>query len=236
MGQKRKKLCSVLSAFILCMGIAAAVRILAPPAISRAAEKEEETPRLIYVDAGHGGFDVGANATLADGRVLLEKELVLAVARESAVCLQRDGFDTLLSRRDDERLTYTTARDELYARRAAAKEAGAALLLSIHANAYQGAGRAHGVRVYYNPACPASRALGEAVADALSSHTEELTGLCCRLVADGSYYVLGDTDLPALLIELGFLSDAEEAALLADSAYQARLAAAIAEGVKKSGL
>ena len=63
---------------------------------------------------------------------------------------------------------------------------------------------------------------------------EELTrvlGNTNRKAAAGDYYVLKNVDMPAVLVETGFLSNPREAKLLADEEYQCRLAHAIFSGV-----
>ena len=105
----------------------------------------------VYLDAGHGGFDLGAVEELPDGRAVAEKDIALAAALAMQKTLAAAGHTVILSRADDSRLTYTNSRDELLARRAAAAAADADLLLSVHVNAYRGEGRAFGPRVYYHP-------------------------------------------------------------------------------------
>ena len=227
MGEKRKKLCRILSAFMLCISLAACARLFWVPYTERAPADQ----RQIYLDAGHGGFDLGAVGKTADGTRVVEKELSLAVVTASAAHLSPQGCAVTLSRTGDERLTYTTAADEVRARRASAKAQGVDLLLSVHANAYAGEGRAYGPRVYYNPASEPSRAVAAYLSAAITRHTAAACGRECRTVPDGTYYMLGDPTLPAVLIELGFLSDEAECTLLADGDYQQALATAIAEGV-----
>lgn len=231
MGEKRKKLCRVLAAFMLCYAAAAAARIFdLSPALR---EREgEETPFFVYIDPGHGGFDLGAVGQGTEG--LTEKELVLQVAVACGQELQERGYRTLFSRTGDERLTYTTAGDEVRARRAAAQAAGVDLLLSIHANAYAGTGRAYGARVYYNPASEASRRAATCIAAAITAGVAPFGGRTCRTVADGTYYLLAEPTMPAVLVELGFLSDGQECALLSEAAYRTALAEAICRGVAEA--
>lgn len=185
----------------------------------------------VYVDAGHGGFDLGAVGVTAEGERIAEKDLALSVATLIAKELRSRGHTVLLSRTGDERLTYTNSREEILARRAAAVAGGADLLLSVHANAYAGKGRAYGARVYHSPASQASAAAAKRLSDAVTEHTGALIGRECRVVEDGSFLVLGEEKMPSLLFEIGFLSDERELALLADPAYQARLARAVAEAL-----
>ena len=230
MGEKRKKLCGILFAFIICIAAAAAVRIFGIQNLASLKADKAHMPH-VYLDAGHGDFDFGAVGRLGDSYSLYEKDLTLAVARLCQADFEERGYRVTPARTGDDRLTYTTAADEVRARRAAAEEAGAELLISIHANAYVGEGRAYGARVYYNPSSEPSRRYAESIAAAITTYTAPHALRECRVVADGSYYVLGNTELPAVLIELGFLSDKEECALLADEEYRALLAVSIAKGV-----
>lgn len=187
---------------------------------------------VLYLDAGHGGFDTGAVATLGDGKTLAEKDLVLALALDAASELRALGYTVHLSRKDDRRHTYTTSADEVYARRADAAARGTTLLLSIHANAYAGEGRAFGARVYYHPSYTDGARIATLFADAITRETAALSGRDARAIADGSYAILGDKSVPALLFECGFLSDPAECALLADEGYRAHLVRGVVAGIE----
>ena len=205
---------------------------------SKDGDKTEQTVQstakadaVIYLDAGHGDFDFGASATLANGTVLYEKDLVLSLARDAAALLTARGYTVILSRVGDERHTYTTSADEVYARREDAAARGATHLISIHANAYAGEGRAYGARVYYDPAQTGGAAAAARFATAVTEATAPRALRECRTVADGSFAIL-TTPATALLFECGFLSDSAERALLSDPEYLACLARGIATGVE----
>ena len=202
------------------------------------APQTEETPtpkteRVIYLDPGHGDFDFGATATLNDGTPLYEKELVLSLALDAADALRARGYSVQLSRTDDRRHTYTTAAAEVYARRADAEEKGARYLLSIHANAYAGEGRAFGPRVYYDPATPGAKEKATLFAAAITEACAPDALRECRTVPDGSFAILGARTDVALLFECGFLSDPAERELLSRPAYRARLSRGIANGIER---
>lgn len=225
--KKNQRICPVLP-FLLAL-------LLLLSACSRAEpQREPPTPQkslTVYLDPGHGDFDFGAVGATADGREVAEKDIALSVALLMADALREAGHTVILSRENDSRLTYTNSRDEILARRAAAVEAGADLLLSVHVNAYRGEGRAFGPRVYYHPENREAAARAESLAAAVTEHTGALVGRDCRTVADGSYLILENQALPALIFEIGFITDEDELALLLDPAYGQRLADALSDSL-----
>jgi len=105
--------------------------------VTRALEKTEASERLVAVDAGHGGEDPGA---LGPGGVQ-EKDVVLDIARRLARKIDdRPGMRAFLTRDGDYFL-------ELRERVEKAREAGADLFISVHADAFRNA-RARGASVY----------------------------------------------------------------------------------------
>lgn len=235
-----KKRAPFLRFIILCfatllLSLALAYLFLPKKTDDKTGQTEEPAPKtepVLYIDAGHGGFDFGATATLGGGSTLAEKDLVLSLARDAAALLREKGYTVYLSRKDDQRHTYTTAADEVYARVSDAEEKGATHLISIHANAYVGVGRAYGARVYYDPAAPNASCAASLFAAAIDGATKGQALRACRTVPDGSYAILKAACDTALLFECGFLSDEEECALLAREEYRARLAVGIAEGIE----
>ena len=187
---------------------------------------------VVYLDAGHGDFDLGAVGVASDEKEIAEKDLTLAFALRAADFLRAQGHTVILSRTDDSRLTYTNSREEILARRAAAVAAGADILLSIHGNAYRGDGRAYGPRVYYHPENMIAAMFAERLSSAVSEHTGAIIGRECRAVADGSYLILADKELPALIFEIGFMTDEEELSLLLTPDYQVRLARAVGDALR----
>jgi len=101
--------------------------------------------------------------------------------------------------------------------------------ISIHCNAANSP-TAHGTETYHYPGSVKGRALAQAVQQELVS----ATGLADRGVKEANFYVLRMTAMPAILVELAFLSNPEEERLLATSAFQEKCARAIWAGVKKA--
>ncbi len=175
------------------------------------------TPRkgVIVIDAGHGGRDPGAIAV--DGRY--EKHITLSVARKVAARLKRQGHRVTMTRQDDRY-------PELEARAALANRLSADLFVSIHADSADSPS-AQGFTLYIaRTASKKSQQAARAIERAMAT-----TGQDNRGVRRNDYRVLVKTTGPAVLIELGYLSNRREAARLQTDAFQNRLAAAIATGI-----
>jgi N-acetylmuramoyl-L-alanine amidase len=103
------------------------------------------------------------------------------------------------------------------------------LFVSVHADSNR-KGSVRGYTVFVaRKASAASLAAAGALVGALRS-----TGLQDRGVRRANYRVLVKTTCPAVLVEMGFLSNREEAAMLRSAAFQQRIAAALAEGIRLS--
>lgn len=114
--------------------------------------------RIVAIDPGHGGAEIGAAYRFGDGTTITEKELNLRVALKVADLLTRAGYKPVLTRKTDSAVNFPpkllTSRppigldDELQARINIANNAGAKLFLSIHFNGHRDS-RLRGPEVYY---------------------------------------------------------------------------------------
>jgi N-acetylmuramoyl-L-alanine amidase len=180
---------------------------------------------LVVLDAGHGGHDPGAEGV---GGVW-EKDVVLDLAHEVAGRLAiRLPVDVILTRNDD---TFVPI-----GRRLALPSERATLFLSLHANAcsHPGAG---GFEIYYG---------GGSLRDAASAGTDPRAVLLGRCISEaledrlggvrgvprpGRFHVLVRNPVPAVLVEVGYLTHADDAARFKDAEYRRRLADALIDGV-----
>lgn len=181
------------------------------------------TPPLICIDPGHGGTDPGA---IAGG--VRESDVALAYALELGSELARRGAGVLYTRSADRTL-------DLAGRVQAANEHGAVRFVSVHANA-SASEAAHGFQVFH----AAGSAAGAALATAIHGAAVRVTGPSrwSGVYPDESphsggrrLYVLRATRMPAVLIELGFITHPEERASLLDPPHREQLARAIASAV-----
>jgi N-acetylmuramoyl-L-alanine amidase len=182
---------------------------------------ESPTPTLrlgtICIDAGHGGRDSGTVA--ADGTE--EQALTLDIARRIRDGLEAKGATVVMTREEDRSVSVEQ-------RAARCNGAGAGLFVSIHVNSFD----THDVRgfevFYYDghtsaASGRAAEAIRRALADAPDTHD--------RGVRRAGYGVLLHTKCPAVLVEVGYMTNPGELARLEDDAYRQRLADAVVAGV-----
>ena len=179
----------------------------------------------VIIDAGHGGRDGGASTD--DG--VLEKDLNLAVALKLRALIAELDVNVVMTRETDVMLADESSehkkRDDLNARLAMSKEYENCIFVSIHMNKFP-VEKYSGLQVYYSGNNEESAALAEAIQ---AKACEFLRKGNARTVkeADSSIYILHNIEVPAVLVECGFLSNNEEAALLQTEEYQNKLAAVI---------
>lgn len=172
---------------------------------------------LIVIDPGHGGKDPGAVSTLG----YYEKEVNLAVARYLEGMLRQKGFATLMTRQSD---LYVSLEE----RAAVANLHAADLFVSVHADSVDSSSP-NGFTVYVaRVASSRSTQVAQSIIRGLSG-----TGTNNRGLRKANYQVLVKTRCPAVLIELGYVSNPWEAQRLREPDMQRRLAQAIATGIER---
>lgn len=169
----------------------------------------------VVIDAGHGGKDPGAISIYG----MHEKHITLQVARNLAARLGSLGVRTTLTR-DSDRFV---ALDE---RAGIANRANADLFVSIHADSSRNS-KAAGSTIYMSRGASGD---SSQVAGTLEK-TLRVSGFSCRGIRRADYRVLTRTQCPAVLVELGYLSNPHEGRLLAEPATQQHLAECVAQGL-----
>ena len=163
----------------------------------------------IYIDQGHN--PTGKHNAGASGNGLYEQDVTFAVGALLAQLLQKDGrFEVCLSRPTAGTVLGTDNQSSLQARVAGAVAFGADYFISIHTNSFESAS-ANGIEVYAIGEGSTSYLFGEYLLDALVTGTQ----LRDRGMKQGTdLYVLKNAAMPAVLVELGFISNAADSALL----------------------
>lgn len=202
-----------------------------PPETTASPQPSDEM--VVVIDPGHGGGDTG-EVGVGSAR---EKDVVLAVALKTAAIL-KERFEVFLTRKDDVSLTEEQ-------RAAEAKFRNADAFISLHLGASASAS-ANGIGVYYptdTATTPAGRTIaggaGTSVqlqrrqfAERLSATVQASTAAATRGVHAVPCRVFEGLDMPAVLIEAGFVTNPVEEELLVSDAYQASIAEGLAAGIQ----
>lgn len=198
--------------------------------VSLVSDSEAQAAPLVIVDAGHGGEDGGT--TGVNG--VLEKDINLDIALLLGNILESSGARVIYTRTDDRMLYGNAAKGQhkmydLKNRLEIARQYPDAIFVSIHMNAFTDA-RYHGMQVFYSPNHTQSQELAEKIC--AWNHTyfqPDNTRKTKRATSD--IYLLHKSENVSVLVECGFLSNAEEARSLADPVYQQKVAAVLCSAI-----
>lgn len=183
-----------------------------------------ENVPTVCIDAGHGGDDSGAVGVAG----VKEKDVNLAVALKTGSILQQNNIKVIYTRTNDNPSWDTSNQsDSLSKRCSIANNAKANIFVAIHCNSADDVETANGTETYSY----ATGTNGEKLAKLIQSELIKTTGAANRGVKTANFYVLRNTSMPAVLTELGFLSNATEEKKLNDATYQQKCANAIAKAI-----
>ncbi len=181
----------------------------------------------VAIDPGHGGIDhgaVGVNGTTEDA-------INLQIATQLAKQFTLAGADVLMTRESSD-VDYTgTAntkkRRDMQNRARLITAQDSQVVISIHLNSYPDR-RYRGAQTFYQKGSDEGKKLADAVQQAL---IDGLEGNNKRGSKAGDYFILKVTEKPSILVEAGFLTNAEDEKLLVQADYQTKIAACIFHGV-----
>lgn len=179
---------------------------------------------VLVIDAGHGGLDGGASSE--DG--MLESTVNLAVAQKLEFLANLFGIETVMTR-TSETLDYpddvgTIKEKKVWDQKTRVdliNSTDNAILISIHQNKYPDA-RPYGSQVLY-AVTEGSQELGELMHDMLIKTLNPENRRVAAPISD-TIYLMRNVGCTAVLVECGFMSNPEEAALLASDGYRTKLA------------
>ena len=184
---------------------------------------------VVMIDAGHGGYDPGAITSQG----IYEKEINLQIAKKVRDLLVPSGITTLLTRDEDEdyvpdgvRGRSTKKQIDLNYRIAKAVEAKADIFVSIHVNSAT-TGTNSGAETFYH----FSSEEGKTLAACIQQEMVKIAGMHRRIAKPGDFYIIKNTSMPAVIVEVGYLSNAMERKKLQQSWYQEQVARSIAKGI-----
>ena len=228
---------------------------------SIAAAKKKSRTRLVVIDAGHGGEDMGAR-----GYGAMEKNVTLSIAKQLADALNAiPGVKAMLTRDRDFFIP-------LHERYKIAEKAHADMFISIHCNSSKRRGHGSGTEVYFLSLKGASDQADKDLADienaadlvggvapqadddmvnvlyevrrssmlersqllaeTLLDHMAADRRVDARGIKQAGFAVLKSVEFPSVLVETAFINNPQEVKLLKDAAFQQRMAQQLATGVK----
>lgn len=183
----------------------------------------------IAIDPGHAGRNVDPGA-VNPKTGLQEADVVLVIARLIAKNLTAVGHEVIITRNQWEQ----SETDDLSYRTNLANTWGADVFVSLHCNSASNSS-AKGYEIWTSPGNTEGDRLASCVYKQIAVEFPDRVGRTDYSDGDPDkeerFYVLVHTEAPACLIEMAFISNEEEVALLADTPWQRRYAQAIARGI-----
>ena len=184
--------------------------------------------RTIAIDPGHGGNDAGAIGPSG----VMEKTVTLRVALALEKMLKEEGAEVIMTRREDVEVSpkgkAATAVEELKARCEVANEADVDIFISIHADSFTNPNARGTTGYYYSLGSTNSRRLADLIRKALIEQIKTPS----RGTQPCNFYVVRNTDMPATLIELAFISNPDEEKLLNSKEGIQKAAQGILDGIE----
>ena len=184
--------------------------------------------KVIVVDAGHGGADPGMIGVGG----LEEKGINLTIAVKVKEELESSGFTVVMTREEDVGLyddsSHNKKAQDLQKRISIIQEVKPLLTVSIHQNSYEDSS-VRGPQVFYYKDSPEGEKLAGILQEKLNTELEVERPRVEK--GNTSYYLLKRSPGILNIIECGFLTNPDEAALLQEEAYQRKVARALVEGI-----
>ena len=168
--------------------------------------------KKVVIDAGHGGSDAGAI-----GGGIYEKDITLDVSKRVEEILKKKGYQVLMTRDDD---TYVSLQDRV----AISENFAPDIFVSIHVNSSVRP-EITGVETHYYH--QESMSLAQTVHSSFASSVQSPN----RGLFKSKFYVINHTTCPAILVEIGFISNSGEREQLIGSKRKQATAKSIAEGI-----
>lgn len=183
--------------------------------------------KVIVIDAGHGGVDAGVYGVESGVR---ESDINLAIAKQLKGYFTDAGFKVVLTRKDNGGLyglpTKGFKMRDMKKRKSIIEECNADMVISIHQNFCPIPSRRGGT-VFFDKTSDCGKLLAQSIQKSINGMEE-----CVKKNTElaGDYYMLKCTQNPSVIVECGFLSNAEDEQLLISEKYQKAFAYAVFKG------
>ena len=187
--------------------------------IIKTAPKSRDTMPVVVIDPGHGNFDLGTHNDLCE-----EKTLALNTSLSVKSELVNRGYRVIMTRSRDEFIS-------LKKRAQMANDLKSQVLVSIHFNAAHNK-EANGIEIFYpKNAKPWKYKQSKLLAQTILRKMLLNTKANSRGVKEGNLCVIRETNMPAVLVECGFITNEQECKKMMNPEYQKTLAKSIAQGL-----
>ena len=224
----KKSISILLAAFIISFSIVAFQQIR----LVSADNYSVENVPVIIIDAGHGGEDGGAVGI--DGTA--EKDLNLSISLKLNEILSAMGYQTRMVRTTDTSIHNADADSvrerkvsDIHNRAAIMNEYENCIYVSIHQNKYSGSS-IWGAQTFYSPNNEESKELAQLIQASIANNVQPDNKRVIKQ-SGTNIYVLYNATKPAVMVECGFVSNANELEQLKDEEYQNKMAFAISNGI-----
>ena len=191
----------------------------------------QSRPRII-IDAGHGGMDGGAVGV----NNVVEKEINLGISLKLAELLQLNGFEVILTRSTDDSIhdpqetsIARQKRSDMYNRMEIIEDNPSAVFVSVHQNIYSDPS-CKGAQIFYSANHSDSEILAQTLQDQFRESLQQDNMRQIKAAGD-NLFLLYNAEIPAVLVECGFLSNQEDCSNLCDEDYQKKVAFVIYLGL-----
>lgn len=191
------------------------------------------TNRIIGIDPGHGGVDPGAVSKSG----VLEDEINLAIGLKLKRLVEQSGGIAIMTREEDKGLyteKSTTLRqmktEDLINRKELMENAGCEIFVSIHMNSFTNS-KYSGSQIFYYDGYPENEKLASIIQEELKNVLNKENRRAAAIRDD--VYLIKELPIPSVLVEAGFLSNADEEKLLQTEEYQEKIAWAVYVGIMK---
>lgn len=186
-------------------------------------EEVQTQKQVVVIDAGHGGYDpgkIGVNKAL-------EKDINLQISEKIKRYLEESGIEVVMTREKD--IMEETKLTDMQKRVSLINKTKPVIAVSIHQNSYSDSS-VTGAQVFYYKGSE----VGKEAATLMQEELKKLNSENVREIKENNnFYMLKKTKVPTIIVECGFLSNAQEAERLVSEEYQEVLAETISGGIIK---
>jgi len=184
-----------------------------------------KTNLSVVIDPGHGGFDIGKESGTGKNEYILN----LSVSMKIGEILENAGITPIYTRTTNDALA-SNKEDDMQKRVDITNSSGANLFISIHMNSFIENSSIKGPEIYYYEGTSAKSLSSITLADTLQEKLNSFTG-CSRSSRHENLMVIREANIPAILIECGYMSNKQEEIQLNDENYQKQIAGVIANTI-----